>query len=106
MSDLTRFEEQILLSVWKLGDKAYGPAIYYHIKELTQKEMAIGGIYFPLDRLINKGLLESYQAKPTAERGGQSKRYYRLTKRGLEDLLKSLDIQQAFWKDLPDLDYL
>ena len=46
MSDLTRFEEQILLSIWKLGNNAYGPAIYNHIRELTQKEFALGGIYF------------------------------------------------------------
>jgi len=106
MSDLTRFEEQILLSIWKLENDAYGPAIYKYIRELTQKEIAIGGIYFPLERLEKKNLIEAFQGKPTAVRGGQSKRYYRLTKRGLEALLKMLDIQQAFWKDLPDLEYL
>ena len=76
------------------------------IRELTKKNIAIGGIYFPLKRLEKKELIEAYQGKPTAVRGGQSKRYYRLTKRGLEALLKMLDIQQAFWKDLPDLEYL
>jgi DNA-binding PadR family transcriptional regulator len=106
MSELTRFEEQILLSIWKLKDGAYGPAIYNYIRDLTQKEMAIGGIYFPLERLEKKKLLESYLGKPTSVRGGQRKRYYRLTKRGLEELLKMLDIQQSFWKDLPDLEYL
>jgi PadR family transcriptional regulator PadR len=104
--NLTRFEEQILLSIWKLEKDAYGPAIYNYIRELTKKKIAIGGIYFPLERLEKKELLEAYQGKPTAVRGGQSKRYYRLTKRGLEALLKMLDIQQAFWKDLPDLKYL
>jgi hypothetical protein len=29
-----------------------------------------------------------------------------VTKPGLEELLKALETQQAFWKDLPDLDYL
>lgn len=106
MSELTRFEEQILLSVWKLGKGAYGPGIYNHIRNLTQKELSIGGIYFPLARLEKRKLLETYYSRPTPVRGGQSKRYYRLTKKGLEELLKMLDIQQAFWKDLPDLDYL
>jgi len=106
MSHLTRFEEQILLSVWKLGNDAYGPAIYHHIRKLTQRELVIGGIYFPLERLENRKLLESYQGKATAVRGGQSKRIYRLTKRGLEALLKTLEINQSFWKNLPDLDYL
>jgi len=106
MLELTRFEEEILLSVWKLNKNAYGLTIYNHIREITQRRLAIGGIYFPLERLVKKKYLQSFQAKPTAVRGGQSKRYYRLTKSGLEVLLNSLDIQQAFWKDLPNLDYL
>ena len=106
MSDLTRLEEQIMLSVWKLNRNAYGNTIYHHIRDLTQRNMAISGIYFPLERLVKKKFLEAYQGKPTAVRGGQSKRYYRLTNRGLEQLLKALEIQQSFWKDLPDLDYL
>jgi DNA-binding PadR family transcriptional regulator len=106
MSELTRFEEQILLSVWKLEYNAYGPTIYNHILKLSGKDLAIGGIYFPLERLVQKKLLKAYQGKPTAVRGGQSKRFYQLTKTGLKELLKALDIQQAFWKDLPDLDYL
>ena len=106
MSELTRLEEQIMLSVWKLNRNAYGNTIYQHIRKLTQKDMAISGIYFPLERLVKKKFLDAYQGKPTAVRGGQSKRYYRLTKSGLEQLLKALEIQQSFWEDLPDLDYL
>lgn len=106
MSELTRFEEQILLSVWKLGNNAYGSTIYNHIRELARRDLAIGGIYFPLERLVKKKFLEAYQGKPTAVRGGQSKRYYRVTKPGLEELLNALETQQAFWKDLPDLEYL
>ena len=106
MSELTRLEEQVLLSVWKLEKNAYGTNIYKHIRKLSGKDLAIGGIYFPLERLVNKKLLQAHQGKPTAVRGGQSKRFYRLTKKGLEELLKMLDIQQAFWKDLPELEYL
>ncbi len=106
MSELTRFEEQILLSVWKLGNNAYGSTIYNHIRKLARKDLAIGGIYFPLERLVKKKFLEDSQGKPTAVRGGQSKRFYRLTKSGLKELLKALDTQQAFWQDLPDLEYL
>ena len=61
MSDLTKFEEQILLSVWKLQDEAYGISIYNHIRNITNKDQAIGGIYFPLERLVKKGLLERRQ---------------------------------------------
>jgi len=106
MSDLTRFEEQILLSVWKLQDEAYGIAIYNHIRSITNKDLAIGGIYFPLERLVKKGFLKAYMGEPTPVRGGQSKRYYRLTRLGREELIKSKKTQEAFWKNLPSPEYL
>lgn len=103
MSELTRFEEQIMLSVLKLQDKAYGISIYQHIRDITQKNLAIGGIYFPLERLIKKGFLEAKMGEPTPVRGGQSKRYYRLTELGKEELIKAKRTQEAFWKDVHPL---
>jgi DNA-binding PadR family transcriptional regulator len=106
MSKLTRFEEQILLSVWKLQEEAYGTAIYKHIRSITNKDLTIGGIYFPLERLVKKGFLKAYKGEPTPVRGGQSKRYYRLTQLGMEELIESKKIQEAFWKNLPSLENL
>jgi DNA-binding PadR family transcriptional regulator len=106
MSELTRFEEQILLSVWKLQDEAYGITIYNHIRSITKKDLAIGGIYFPLERLVKKGFLEAHMGEPTPVRGGQSKRYYRLTPLGKEELIKSKKTQEAFWKSLSSLESL
>ncbi|MDH4257665.1 MAG: PadR family transcriptional regulator [Candidatus Aminicenantes bacterium] len=106
MSELTKFEEQILLSVWSLQDKAYGISIYEHIRRITGKKLAIGGIYFPLERLVEKGLLKAKKGDPTPVRGGQSKRYYELTKRGYKELLESRKIEEAFWKGLPRLSFL
>jgi PadR family transcriptional regulator PadR len=101
MAELTRLEEQILLSVWKLQDEAYGISIYKHIRGITRKRIAIGGIYFPLERLVKKRFLKAYKGEPTPVRGGQSKRYYSLTQLGKEELLANRKIQDAFWKDLP-----
>jgi len=105
MKGLTRFEEQILLSVWRLKAEAYGITIYRHIRDLTGKDLAIGGIYFPLERLVKKGFLLAQKGEPTPVRGGQSKRYYRLTELGAEELIRSRKIQDAFWKGLPPLEY-
>jgi PadR family transcriptional regulator PadR len=106
MSELTKFEEQILLSVWSLQDRAYGISIYEHIRRITGKKLAIGGIYFPLERLVEKGLLKARKGDPTPVRGGQSKRYYKLTKKGYEKLLESRKVEEAFWKGLPRLPFL
>ena len=94
MSELTRFEEQIQLSVWKLQNEAYGISIYQHIRTITQKD---------LERLVKKGFLEAYKGEPTPVRGGQSKRYYRLTELGQDELLRTRKTQEVFWKGLPPL---
>ncbi len=104
MPELTKLEEQILLSVWKLQREAYGTSIYQYIMELTGKELAIGGIYFPLERLVKKGYLEAFKGEPTPIRGGQSKRYYKLTRDGKEVLFKARETQDAFWKGIPEFD--
>lgn len=96
-TELTRLEEQILLSVWRLQDEAYGLAIYDHIQKITGKNLAIGGIYFPLERLVKKGYLKAIQGEPTPVRGGKSKRYYKLTEIGVEEMQKTKRIQDAFW---------
>lgn len=105
MADLTKFEEQILLSVWRLQDQAYGISIYEHIRRITKKKLAVGGIYFPLERLVKRGYLKAYMGEPLPIRGGQSKRFYSLTKYGIEELIKSRETHEAFWKGLPQLEH-
>ncbi len=103
MKYLSRPEELVLLTIWKMKEEPYGINIRKYITKMTGKYWSIGSIYVPLDRLENKGYLTSYLASPTSERGGKSKRYYKLTKEGLKQLQAIKKIYQAFWKDLPDL---
>lgn len=105
MAELTRFEEQILLSVWKLENEAYGITIYQHFRNLTGKDLAIGGIYFPLERLVKKGYLTAVKGEPTPVRGGQSKRFYRMTELGVDELIRCKKVQEEFWKGLPPAQY-
>lgn len=103
MKILSRAEELVLLSVWRLQENAYGVTIRKHIIETTGTDWSIGAIYVPLDRLSKWGYLETIQGEPTAERGGRSKRYYRLTREGLDALEQLKQVQQNMWSDLPDL---
>ena len=75
---LTKLEDQILLSVWKFQGKAYGINVYQHLEQMTQSKVAIGVVYFTLDRLAKRGYLESYKGEPTAVRGGMRKKYYKI----------------------------
>ena len=98
---LTRSEELILLAVSRLKDKAYSVEIRKNLKDITRRPWSFGAVYMPLDRLEQRGLLESHLADSTPERGGRSKRVYHPTKKGLEALADIRRIHEAAWKGLP-----
>ena len=103
MEMLTKLEELILLSVWKLKENAYGTTIYKHIQKITSKKLSLGGVYFPLERLTRKGYLHSYVGEATEERRGLSKRYYQLTEKGIKALNEIKRINEIMWAGYSDL---
>jgi len=103
MKFLSRAEELVLLTIWKMPEEPYGVTIRKYLSEMTGRYWSIGSVYVPLDRLETKGYLESNLADPTPERGGKSKRYYKLTDEGLTQLKDIQKIYDVFWSDIPDL---
>jgi DNA-binding PadR family transcriptional regulator len=103
MEMLTKLEELILLSVWRLNENAYGTTIYKYITEVTGKKLSLGGVYFPLDRLAKKGYLTAYIGEATPERKGLSKRYYNLTSRGIQALGEIRRINEIMWAGFSDM---
>ena len=103
MRILSRSEEIILATVWKLQDEAYGVAINESINKNTGLNWRFGSIYTPLGRLVQKGLLKTVEGEPTPERGGRRKLYFQLTKSGKEALLEVQRIHSAIWQDMPSL---
>jgi DNA-binding PadR family transcriptional regulator len=95
---LTRSEEFLLLAVRRLGDKAYPVSIFDEIVAVTGSSMTLGAIYFPLQRLEERGFLTSYMGDPSAERSGKSRRYYRATKAGLAALAATREAQERMWE--------
>lgn len=98
MKPLTRQEEQILLTIYHLGDTAYLVNIREKLKELTGKALDVGTIYIPLRRLADRGLLQSAMGAPTAARGGKAIKYYRLTQEGSTALAEMREVQERLWK--------
>lgn len=80
---LGEFEHVVLLAVLRLDEQAYGVTIRREIEARTQREVSIGAIYATLDRLQAKGYVRSRAGEPTPERGGRSKRYFRVTAQGV-----------------------
>jgi len=100
---MTRSEELVLLTVWKLKDEAYCLPIREYLGGMTGKNWSLGSIFDPLDRLEKKGLLRSTLTEPEKIRGGRSKRVYRITPYGKRALAEMYKIQEAMWADASDL---
>ena len=105
MKILSRADELVLLSIWRLQSNAYGVTIRKHIIEMTGKDWSVGAIYDSLEKLTNCCYLDSIQGDPTPERGGRSKRYFKLTPDGLTALKKMKEVQDAMWHNLPNPDF-
>ena len=80
---LGEFEHIVILAVLRLDDQAYGVTVRREIEARTKREVSIGAIYATLDRLQTKGYVQSRVGDPTPERGGRSKRFFRVTAQGM-----------------------
>jgi len=100
MKELTKAEELILLTIWRMGDDAYGVTIKRKIKERTGKEIPYGTLYFLLDQLTLKECVFKIVGEPTPERGGRSKTFYKITPEGREALKAACEMYQVIWGDL------
>jgi DNA-binding PadR family transcriptional regulator len=87
---LGEFEQVVLLAVLRLGEEAYGLSVRREIHDRTQREVAIGAVYATLDRLEQKGLVQSAAGEPVAERGGRARRCFQVTGTGRDALRQSL----------------
>lgn len=103
MNLLSRSEELALLAVWHLQHEAYGASIRSYLTRSTETEWSIASVYTPLDRLARKGFVGSHVGAPTPERGGRSKKMYRLTPMGVRALRQVRSIHDRLWNELPDL---
>src|ERR1700693_4451694 len=80
---LGEFEHIVVLALLRLADRAYGVTVRQEIEVRTNREVSIGAIYATLDRLEAKGYVKSRLGEPTPERGGRSKRFFRVTAKGV-----------------------
>jgi DNA-binding PadR family transcriptional regulator len=100
---LGEFEQSVLLAIVHLREDAYGVTIRREIETRTARSVAIGALYTALDRLERKGYVASRMSEPTAERGGRSKRHFRVLAAGMTALRGSRDRLARMWKGLESL---
>lgn len=100
---LGQFEQLVLTAILNLGDDAYGVTIHAKVEALAKpKTVSLGAVYVTLDRLEDKGLISSWMSDPTPERGGRSKRCYRLEALGERALQESALTAQRIWETVAE----
>ena len=104
MKLLSRSEEIILLSIWRLQKNAYGMAIREQVTAATGVRWSFGAIYSPLNRLLKKDYIKAIEGEPTPVRGGRRKIFYELTPKGKKALIAVSKVHETIWVGIPALE--
>jgi DNA-binding PadR family transcriptional regulator len=95
------FEYLLLASAVRLEGGAYGAAIRLDIEQRTGRRCSIGALYTTLDRMEQKGLVETWMGEATPQRGGRAKRMVRVTAKGIAEARAFYQTIAAASEELP-----
>ena len=96
-TQLGEFEEVVLLTIALLYDDAYSVAVVEELGQRLERSMSLGAVHRTMQRLEEKGLVQSWFGEATAERGGRRKRLYRVTAAGEHALREVRRIRNELW---------
>ena len=97
---LGTFEQAILLAVLRLGDDAYGRAIWNEVQARLGRDVSAGAVHATLVRLEQKHLLASRLGPGTEVRAGRPRRYYRLEPAGIRALNAARAAVNTLWSGI------
>lgn len=101
MKDLTKIEEILLLSIWRLKDEAYGFKIRRHVSEILGKDFTYGNLYSALNQLTKKKYVNKHHGESTPARRGRIRMYYTLSLEGFKSLKYAYKMNQKLWAEIP-----
>jgi PadR family transcriptional regulator PadR len=101
LKDLTKTEEILLLSIWRLEDQAYGFKIRRHVSDLIGKDFSYGNLYSGLNQLVIKKYVTKHQGESTTARRGKIRMYYTLTDAGRLALKDAQETNIKLWSNVP-----
>ncbi len=88
---LGELEQLILLATIQLGSDAYGTPIREAIEGAKGRDVSIGSLYKALERLQEKGFVNSELGESIPERGGRARFFYSVTAEGKKAAQSSLN---------------
>jgi PadR family transcriptional regulator PadR len=102
MKDLTKLEELVMMSIWRLEDDAYGVKIKNKVKEIGGREYFYNTLYTTFDQLTRKRYITKHFGEPSAVRGGKKKVYFHITKEGRGALENAFKRHSRIWAGIDE----
>ena len=99
---LGAFEELVLLTAGVLQNNAYGVTIKLELEQQLNKSISLGALYSALQRLEEKGWVNSRIGGITEKQGGRRKQYFDITKEGMMALDEVRDMRNSLFDRLPE----
>lgn len=96
------FEQMLLLAILRLEDHAYGVRLMEELEERVGRTVSRGSVYVTLDRMEEKGWIESTSVPAGSDRGGRPRRVVAVTPDGREQLRRSRDALFRLWDGLEE----
>jgi DNA-binding PadR family transcriptional regulator len=100
---LGEFEQMLLLAILRLGARAYGATLMQELEATAGRRVSRGAVYVTMDRMEEKGWIESRPSDPRPERGGRPRRLVRVTLEGVAELRRSREALLRLWDGLEEL---
>jgi len=97
---LGELEQKVLWAILRLDGEAYGTPILEALEERADRSVSAGALYTTIDRLEEKGVIDSRLADPEPGRGGRRKRYLSITPLGQEALRSARRTWIRLWEGL------
>ncbi len=97
------FEQLVLLAILQLKVEAYGPNIGRLLEDRAGRRISRGALYATLDRLEGKKFLEWRIEAASSNRGGNRRRLFKVTRKGVQALASSRELLLDLWSGLDRL---
>jgi DNA-binding PadR family transcriptional regulator len=97
---LGELEQMVLWAVLRLDGEGYGTTILQALTHRSDRGISPGALYATLDRLEEKGMIQSRLADPEEGRGGRRKRYMTVTAEGRTALQHARREWMRVWEGL------
>jgi PadR family transcriptional regulator PadR len=94
------FEQQVLLTILRLGGEAYSVPMVLEMEDRAGREVSQAAVYITLRRLEEKGLLSSRMESGDATETGRERRWFKVEPAGLELVREARRTMDRFWEGL------